>query len=121
MEIPRKHKRIDHEDATFVKIVRTTNEDTKLNDQAVMCRTLDISMKGVRVALDSELPKGSRVEVWIKSHEGEGTLRLFGKVVWCRTPYAKDGMEAGVQFRKDQDDDYKEYQKRVAKMLLPQA
>ena len=119
MEIPRKHHRVEHEDQTFIKIIRSTNEEKQQEGATILGTTLDVSVHGVRVSVPKEIPVGCRIEVWAKSHEQLGTLKLNGKVVWCRELFATSGIQIGIQLKDDGTQDYKEYQRRVVKMFLP--
>ena len=121
MEIPRRHTRVEHEDQAFIKIIKTTNEQKQLEGATILGNTLDVSVNGVRASVPSEIPVGCRVEVWSKSHEQLGTLKLNGKIIWCRELFAQSGIQVGIQLKDDGTPDYKEFQKRVVKMFLPTA
>ena len=50
-----------------------------------VCRTLDVSSNGLRVALEHELTVEAYLQIGIEPPEGEGdTFFLVGQVRWCR-------------------------------------
>lgn len=115
----RKHDRIPFEDDVFIKMMQTTNPEKIDEGATILCSILDVSVTGVRLSVPSELPIGSRMEVWVKSKEYEGTLKIKGKVVWCESVEGTPGLQAGIEIRNYEHTDFKEFQKRVVKIILP--
>ena len=116
---PRKHRRIPFEDSTIVKMMETTNAAEMEDGESILCSTVDLSAGGVRLRVSRELPLGSRMEVWVKSKEQEGTLRIVGNVVWCRTLEGCSDLQAGLEILDQERTDYAEYRKRVDKLFKP--
>lgn len=52
----------------------------------LICNTLDVSARGLQVALAKELTEGAFLQIGVDvvSDSGEETLYLLGQVCWCR-------------------------------------
>lgn len=118
---PRRHQRIKHHDQVFVKIVESTDETVVEAEQTFLCSYQDISVKGLRVEVPTEIPVGSEAEIWLRSSDSEGTLRLNGTIVWCRNLGEPPRPHVGIELSESPGAQYKVHQIRIAKKLLPRA
>jgi len=96
------------------------NPDKVPDGKVFLCSIEDISVNGICTVVPFDLPIGSRIEIWLKSKNHEGTLKVLGKVAWCREREDQNGLRAGIELKNDDSDDYKAHQRRVAERLLDQ-
>lgn len=118
MYIPRKHARIEHHDQVFLKVLKSTNEEKIRSGRTLLCYSINMSVRGLCLELPLELPQGCRVEVWLKSKQDEGSIRVVGRVIWGRAVSESGQTRIGIQLVKKDGDDLEEHQKRVARQLL---
>ncbi len=78
----RKHARLPLQSRVFVELEAPVAGDDGI---IAVCRTLDVSSHGLRVALDHELTAGAYLQIGVEPAEGRGdTFFLVGRVCWCR-------------------------------------
>jgi hypothetical protein len=96
----RTHPRLDA--AADVEIVIDSAPGVKeLDGKSVMCRTADVSLRGVRLLTDVTLPVGAYLKLRIKLPRQQERYRQAGRVVWCRPnrdPAAGVSHHAGIEF-----------------------
>jgi hypothetical protein len=96
----RAHPRQDA--AAEVEIVIDSAPGVKdLDGKSIMCRTADVSLRGVRLLTDVMLPVGAYLKLRIKLPRQQERYRQAGKVMWCRPnrdPAAGAAHHAGIEF-----------------------
>jgi len=96
----RGHPRLDA--AADVEIVIDSAPGAQdLGGRALMCRTGDVSLRGVRLLTDAALPVGTYLKISIRLPRHPERFRQSGKVVWCRpNAGAASGaaFQAGIEF-----------------------
>lgn len=96
----REHPRVDA--AADVEIVIESAPGVKgLEGRSMLCRTGDISLRGVRLVTDVVLPVSSCLKLSIKLPRHPDRYRQAGRVVWCRplpAPAAGATHHAGIEF-----------------------
>lgn len=82
-ELERAHNRLPLESRVYVEREASASGD---EGDALVCHTLDVSARGLQVALDEELTEGAFLQIGIDfpGEAGEETLYLVGQVCWCR-------------------------------------
>ena len=78
----RSHHRLPFEGTIFIELV---SSGLGAHDgEVVMCKTLDISQRGLSVGVDRELTIGAILQIGVELPDVERTLYLAGEVKWCR-------------------------------------
>lgn len=79
----RKNPRLPADRKLMVSVVTAPGEDA-LEGASMHCPAVDISADGVRLLLDTLLPAGAEVELWLKAVSRPEPLLLNGVVRWGR-------------------------------------
>ena len=115
----RGHPRLDA--AADVEIVIDSAPGAKdLDGKSVMCRTRDISLRGVRLLTDTALPVGAYLKLRIKLPRQAERYRQAGKVVWCRPgtdPDAGAAFHAGIEFSVSGSPDFDAWRKGLFRLF----
>ena len=113
----RRAPRGEHEEALITKIINSSDPNI-LPGRTFVSRTADISAQGLRIRLNHEPAIGSTLEMWIVSHQHQGSLVLSGVVRWAR-PVTKDGYshQVGVELSEQSSDDFTKWQQIVGDLL----
>ncbi|WP_165787168.1 PilZ domain-containing protein [Pseudohalioglobus lutimaris] len=86
MDLERKHLRLPVESRVFIEL-EERSDDTRDQGSVVVCRTLDVSAQGLRVAVDQELEEQAYLQIGVEpphSAEATETFFLIAQVRWCR-------------------------------------
>jgi hypothetical protein len=81
-ELNRAHPRHPFEGKIFIELLASDIE----NDQPgeiIQCKTLDVSLSGLRVGINRQLDVGAILQVGVDLSEVEDTFYLVGEVKWC--------------------------------------
>ena len=86
MDLERKHLRMPVESRVFLELEAEAG-DASQQGSVVVCTTLDVSARGLRVALEHELEENAYLQIGIDpppASEAAGTFFLIAQVRWCR-------------------------------------
>jgi hypothetical protein len=115
----REHPRLDA--AADVEIVIESAPGTKdLDGKSLMCRTGDISLRGVRLLTDVVLPVGAYLKLRIKLPRQPERFRQTGRVVWCRPnkdPAGGVPYQAGIEFSLSGNPDFDTWRKGLFRLF----
>ena len=93
MDLERKHLRLPVESRVFIELEAPVSGADTPADIAI-CKTLDVSARGLQVALDHELIEQAYLQIGVEPPHSEGTLAepffLAAQVRWCRPGEARD-------------------------------
>lgn len=96
----RKHIRIEKDyTVTLVKLIPTGSVATHIST----AHTLDISMGGMRLLLDEELPKETLMKFSFGNKHPAPIKQGVGKIQWCRAAEETDLFQAGLAMFPDGD------------------
>ena len=93
MDLERKHLRLPVESRVFIELeAPVSGSDTPAN--IAICKTLDVSARGLQVALDHELIEQAYLQIGIELPDTEGAAAepffLAAQVRWCRAGDSDD-------------------------------
>ena len=93
MDLERKHLRLPVQSRVFIELeAPVSGSDAPGN--IVVCKTLDVSARGLQVALDHELIEQAYLQIGIEPPHAEGATAqpffLAAQVKWCRAGDAAD-------------------------------
>lgn len=115
----REHPRLDA--STDVEIVIDAAAGTQgIEGRSLMCRTADISLRGVRLRTDAALPVGAYLKLRIKLPRQPERFRQAGKVVWCRPAAdaaAGAAWHAGIEFSVAGNPDFDVWRKGLFRLF----
>ncbi len=78
----------------FVQVVQSSDE-SKIGN-TIACRALDVSVNGLRIRLDQEIPVGSVLDLWVDDSRKPGKFFLTSDVRWT-IPATGDSFECGLK------------------------
>lgn len=81
-ELNRAHPRHPFEGEIFIELL-ASGIDSDQPSEIVQCKTLDVSLNGLRVGINRELDVGAILQVGVDLSEAEDTFYLVGEVKWC--------------------------------------
>ena len=115
----REHRRVDT--AADVEIVIDSAPGAlELEGKALLCRTGDISLRGVRLLTDAALPVSAYLKLRIKLPRQPDRYRQAGKVVWCRPntdPAVGMTYHAGIEFSLTANPDLDAWRKALLRLF----
>lgn len=83
-EVDRQQPRLPVQSRVFVELEAPAAGSTE-DAHIAVCRTLDVSSHGLRVALEHELTVEAYLQIGVEPPEGNGdTFFLAAQVRWCR-------------------------------------
>lgn len=91
----RKYPRLRREEKAVIRRMGSPDEDPVEN--AIYCKTVDVSASGMRVRLKNELTPGETVDIVINVEGYSGTFHLLGATKWCRPLQGEDACLAGIE------------------------
>lgn len=91
----RKYPRLRREEKAVIRRMDSPDEDPVEN--AIYCKTVDVSATGMRVRLKNELTPGETVDIVINVEGYSGTFHLLGATKWCRQLQGEDACLAGIE------------------------
>ena len=86
MDLDRKHLRLPVESRVFVELDAAVG-DVEAEGNVIICRTLDVSTRGLQVALEHELAEQAYLQIGVEPPRGDSnadTFFLIAQVRWCR-------------------------------------
>ena len=88
MDLERKPLRLPVESRVYIELEGATGEYAANGDEGIaICKTLDVSAQGLRVALDHELEEQAYLQVGVEPPHGDHPAEpffLIAQVRWCR-------------------------------------
>ncbi|WP_276606621.1 PilZ domain-containing protein [Mangrovimicrobium sediminis] len=117
MELDRRHLRLPAEHRVFVESdTEGLSDDTPIT----VCSTLDVSVSGMQLVLDHELPVGAFLHLGVEpsgSTERDGPLFLVAVVRWCQPRENEDGpWLAGLELQPAVESDYQLWEQLVRRV-----
>ena len=82
MQEQRRYKRLPVESKVFIEL-RSPAPGGDDPGKIALCRTTNISQRGLRVQLGTELEAGSILQIGVDLPDSRETLYLAGEVRWC--------------------------------------
>ena len=84
-ELDREHNRLPLESRVYIELEAPAAGSGR-DSTIVVCSTLDVSARGLQVALEEELTEGAFLQIGVDfpGKDSEETLYLVGQVCWCR-------------------------------------
>lgn len=84
-EMERAHNRLPLQSRVYIESEASPTADDG-GPTIVICTTLDVSARGLQVALAEELTEGAFLQIGVDlpGETNEDTLYLVGQVCWCR-------------------------------------
>ena len=83
-EIERQQPRLPIHSRVFIELEAAAAGSGE-DGQIAVCRTLDVSRLGMRVALECEVPVEAYLQIGVEPPQGDGkTFFLAAQVRWCR-------------------------------------
>lgn len=96
----RRHPRLVREETLAIRPLSAGGVPV---EQPLYCSTLDMSASGMRVQLDTPMPEGTRVDIWIALLDDLGTYHLQGRI--NRLTQTDDGSTvAGIELLPESED-----------------
>lgn len=81
-ELNRAHPRHPFEGKIFIELLASGIESNQPSE-IIQCRTLDVSLNGLRVGINQQLEVGAILQIGVDLSEAEDTFYLVGEVKWC--------------------------------------
>lgn len=90
-ELEREHNRLPLESRVYIELEAPAVGSGR-DSTIVVCKTLDVSARGLQVALAEELTEGAFLQIGVDVPEeaDQATLYLVGQVCWCRPATSGD-------------------------------
>ena len=90
-ELEREHNRLPLESRVYIELEAPAAGSGR-DSTIVVCQTLDVSARGLQLALAEELTEGAflQIGVDVARDSDEATLYLVGQVCWCRPSESGD-------------------------------
>ncbi len=83
--------------------ILAASEGLEVTSRMQLCHNCDVSMKGIRIELDSELAPSTEVDLWATNEDTGDRYYLRGHVCWCNR---QDGDTSGFQLGVELEDAY---------------
>ncbi len=81
--------------------ILTSSEAVNLEQRTIKCHSCDVSISGMRIELDREIPINSMVDLWASFEGMDDKYYLRGHVCWC---YEMGGDSSHYQVGVELDD-----------------
>jgi len=92
----RREKRKDEENKVTISVVsKNKTQDVTGNIYAL---TKDISMSGVKIQTDADLPINTLLKIEMALAKSHRLVSVIGKVKWIKQLYGNEVFEVGVEF-----------------------
>jgi hypothetical protein len=114
IEDRRQHLRQRRDERVVVQFGSSTHDGLPAGT-VVRCSTKDVSLQGVRIQLDRQLPEGFPLKLCIEIPDHGAELFLAGEVKWCREVAKGTRSLIGVELTERQTDDFKRWQQILGK------
>ena len=102
----RRGSRTETLERAFIQVVAC--EIPEMVGTTVSCATVNVSANGLRFAVDSDIPTGSKIDIWVDISSGRGKYFLSSDVRWCKER-ADGRYELGVELFGGTVTDFKEW------------
>ncbi|MCJ7581708.1 MAG: PilZ domain-containing protein [Candidatus Aminicenantes bacterium] len=81
-----------------VQITISTNYDIPTNKRILYRLTKDISKNGMKLMVDTFMPKGILLRISLFLKDPHRCMRIIGEVKWIRNMYSNENFEMGIKF-----------------------
>ena len=117
MKERRRHPRLKEETTVDVTILSAPDSPAREN-RTFTCSTLDMSLHGMRLSLDQEVPVGGALELRLSSRNPTGTFWHIGRVRWLRRSERDKACHlVGLQFTQTPEATLVEWEKSLRAKL----
>lgn len=110
----RKHERLSLEGPVFVKILSSTRDES-LRGKTLYCSTKDLSLGGLRVHSEHDIPIGCTLHLWVGLSDSPGTYMMSGRVAWQKDDGAS--YVVGIEFVNVENDELAAWKEMVSQRL----
>ncbi len=111
----RKHPRVGVDQAVEIKLYAVQGRND-LSDMVVSCTTGDISYEGIRLHMNTDLPKGSALSLRISLTDPPSLFTLHGVVRWTKPEPEGPGCIIGMELADPADNYLYEWRRMVTEL-----
>ena len=113
----RRHRRLTFEGTIFIEHTSSGMDDDQPSE-VVLCKTIDISRRGILVWVNRELPVGAILQIGVELSKESQTLYLAGEVKRCTCGGLKNEgrWKVGFELLDATDSDIDAWQTMASKM-----
>jgi Tfp pilus assembly protein PilZ len=109
----RRHQRLAFQGTIFIELLARGMSGN--DGEVLVCKTIDISHSGLRVALKRELTVGAILQIGVDLSSSEETLYLAGEVIWCHKDETQaDDWLVGFELMNANDSDIAAWRQALA-------
>jgi c-di-GMP-binding flagellar brake protein YcgR len=108
----RQHQRIDAVQAIFIEVVARGSRHESENN-IMMCKTVDISVAGLRVRVPEAIPQGSRLNIAVPLDDWKENLELEGEAIWVKPVEEGEGYWVGLRLGDSSHEDMEKWSRVV--------
>jgi len=116
VKLDRQHLRLPVENRVFIE--SESAEAGETGGKVTICKTLDVSVNGMQISLDHELPVGAFLHLGVEASHPEpsdNTFFLVAAVRWCRPQESEDGpWLAGLELQEARGSDIARWGQLIA-------
>lgn len=111
----RKHLRVRHRSEVHVKLY-TVSGYVDLADKTLRCHTEDLSIGGIRLSSDVEIPVGCYIEMSVHIENPPKVFTHRGEVRWVAADIEPDKYSIGIEFQAASDGEHAAWRELVDKL-----
>lgn len=108
----RTQARHDFKSRLLLQVVKANN--TQIQGHTCAGQTMNISLSGLKLLCQSEIPVGSIIDIWCDNQDSKGNYFLSGQVIWTQPSKAVEGdFNSGIKLLDLQGTNLKSWQDHV--------